>query len=229
MAFTIPRNTASATLAWMENFMSVVLANGAAYGVSVAQTSTWAPLVSAFRAAFNKAGVENRVAVNPAQYTQPNREAMYLARSAAILPLQAAAQVIANNAGISDALKLTAGIAPRNYTRTRLVVPVSHPAISVSGYDVLQHLLSWHVSDFPGVKSLPRGARGVLLSGSVGTTVQSDPEMMGVVGQFARNQFRVPQYSAGDAGKIASYSARWFGSDGQVGPYSPVVSAVIAG
>lgn len=229
MSVSIPRNTASATLAWMEQFLSVVGANSSAYGLTASQVAALTPLVANFRARFNIAGVESGVAVNPGGYTKPNREAMYAARSAALGVCQGYAALIQANSGIADSLKLAAGVVPKNFTRTPLVIPASNPLLVVSSFDVRSHVLSWTVSDTPGVARLPVGARGVMLFGVSSAMVVTDASELPFLGQFTRSSFKTPQWMSGDVGKTAYYAARWFGAREQLGPMSAIVSATVAG
>lgn len=224
---SIPRNTAIATLEWLEAFVATLAANPANYMLQPAQVTALTNLVVLYRQRFDVAGVVNRLAVNPAGYTQPNRAAMYDARAAALEVAGAYATQIQNNPGISDANKLAAGVLPKNFTRTARPVPTSTPLLTIAGYQPRAHDLSWAQSDQPTITRLPIGANAVMLRALVATTPPAQPESMPTVGIMPRALYRTPQWPESLRGQTAYYAAQWMGARGELGPLSPMINAVI--
>lgn len=130
MPVSIPRATLAAQRAWAENFATVTNAAPATYGLTAAQTLNFVILYNAFNSAWQAAGVVAGVAVDPVNYTKPQRAALYAAAIACIDIFSAAAVTIQANTTISDLNKLAAGVTPRNFSRSPLIIPVESPVLS---------------------------------------------------------------------------------------------------
>lgn len=223
---SIPRNTLDAALAWCENFVSVVTTAGpAAYGMTIGELTTSSNLTIAFRTEFDLAGVVGRVAVNPAGYTQPGRAALYSAATACIDTLSDFAVRIQADSSISDATKINAGIAPRNFTRTPRTLPAEAPTLQSKGNT--PGVTTLRAYNSVGGVARPSEANGVQFEKRYATfdsgSGWSEGEWMNVDDPVVANVVTITNPSLETAQRL-DFRARYFGSRGQVGPWSVVLS-----
>lgn len=222
---SIPTSTDSETLSWLENFRDVIVADPTLYGLTAPDATALDVAVDAFRVAYDIAGVNGRMAVNPGGYTQPNRATMYGARNSALSIARPFAVQIQANPGISDEDKLAAGVVPRNFNRTLTFVPQTAPILGFLSAGVGTHLLGFADELTPSSKRKPLGAVAVQLWLGVGTLVTPLNDL-----DFYQQYSRFPaqvNFDPEDAGKLATYAARWVGRRGDVGPWSATLTATV--
>lgn len=222
---SIPTSTDAEALAWLENFAAVVDNDPTVYGLDAPTSADITTAVDQFRIAYDTAGVAARIAVNPSGYTQPNRAAMYAARDAALSLVRPIAVQIQANPGISDEDKLTAGITPRNFTRTKIFVPNTAPLLGFLRAGIGTHLLNFADEMTPAAKRRPLGAIQLQLFVGVGVA-QTPLDNLNFYAAFSRNPVLV-NFDTADAGKLATYAARWVGTRGDVGPWSAALVATV--
>lgn len=224
---TIPSGPTNEIFQWATNFRNTLNTNLPGYGVSPGEAATMTTNMTTFTTAFALAGVVGRTAINPAGYTQPNRDALVVARNTTIAQMRPLANRIRFNPAITDSMKLAAGVMPINLNRSRLIVPNSSPALTVYKRNVLAHVLNFAVSDNLTQKSRPVGATAVLLYGKVSATEITDPTQLMLIGQYTKQGMVTPQFPAADGGKTVYYAARWAGKTSQIGPWSEIISATV--
>jgi len=222
---SIPTGPDSEVLPWCENFNTVFDADPTVYGFTAVESNDVDTVVEAYRDAYDIAGVSGRLAVNPGGYTQPNRAALMSARAAALSVIRPLAVQIQANPGISDEDKLAAGIVPRNFSRTPVLVPETSPVLTFLQAGVGTHLLSFADQLTPSRKTKPFGAIGLQLYRRVATAPSSLDELT-FHSMFSRNAV-LSEFEAPDAGKICTYAARWVGTRGDVGPWSALLMATV--
>jgi hypothetical protein len=222
---SIPTSTDAEALAWLENFAAVIVADPTTYGLDAPTAADVDTAVVAFRDAYDIAGVSGRTAVNPGGYTQPNRADMYASRNAALAVARPIAVQIQANPGISDMDKLTAGIVPRNFNRTKIFVPATSPLLGFLRAGVGTHLLGFADEMTPSSKRKPLGARQIQLFLGIGATITSLGSLRFYAG-YSRFPMQV-NFDPADAGKLATYAGRWVGTRGDVGPWSALLTATI--
>lgn len=222
---SIPTSSDAETLAWLQNFRDQIVDSPITYGLTSADATDLDTAVTAFRDAWDLAGVEGRTAVNPGSYTQPNRAAMYAARNNALSIARPFAVQIQANPGISDEDKLDAGVVPRNFNRNPLFVPSTAPVISFLQAGIGTHLLAFADETTPSSKRKPFGAAALQLFVGLGSGSLPVNDLR-FYQQFSRNP-SVVAFDPGDAGQTATYAARWVGRRGDTGPWSASITATV--
>lgn len=222
---SIPTGPDSEVLPWTENFATVFGASPTTYGFTSVEATDVTTAVENYRDAYDIAGVAGRVAVNPGGYTQPNRAALMSARAAALSVIRPLAVQIQANPGISDEDKLDAGIVPRNFSRTPVLVPETSPVLTFLQAGVGTHLLAFADQLTPSRKTKPFGAIGLQLYRKAAASVSGLDELE-FHAMFSRNAV-LSEFDAADAGKICTYAARWVGTRGDVGPWSALLTATV--
>lgn len=225
---SIPRNTANASLGWGQTFVAGIEAAPGTYFVDAATVAQLRTLVDAYQVSFDAAGVISNIAVDPANYTQPQRAQLATDRTNFLaLASQVAVQIQANN-GVSDANKLAIGVVPRNFTRTPVPAPSSMPVLDITV--MTSGLQQLAIADFntPNSTSKPAGVTASLLYldiTDVGTPgVFANAQLYGV---FTKTPVQV-SFDPGDNGKLATFWSQWVNRKGDAGPVSASVSGVIS-
>lgn len=232
---SIPRNTNAATVAWMLNFAAVITANPAAYGLAAGDATAINNAVNPYDAAWQLAGVTNRIPNDPANRTSPNVAAMNAARATALTVCGNYATIIQSNPNVLDADKLTAGVAPRNFTRTPTYVPATAPAVTILYANPGTMTLAFADSLTPSVKAKPLGATGLQLFRAIEAAPVVSPATAQFYSTFSANRYStlannppIISFDPADNGKVCTFFARWVGKRGDVGPWSAGVHMTIA-
>jgi hypothetical protein len=171
--------------------------------------------------------VTNRIPNNPATRTIPNTAAMDAARTSALAVCSAYAFQIQANPNVLDADKLAIGVAPRNFTRTPLLVPGTAPLLNIQFATAGAHTLTFADSLTPAVKGKPAGAVGIQIFTKIDTVIAPTPASALYNTTASKNPVALA-FDPADSGKIATHFGRWVGKRGDVGPWSTGVSMTIA-
>ena len=221
---SIPRQTLASQRGWAENFVTVVNAAPATYGLSGAQAFNFLTLYNAFNLAFNQAGVIDRVAVDPAGYTQPNRAALYAAANAAMDTMSGAAVAIQADTTISDAAKLAAGITPRNFSRTPQTLPAEAPVLSMGPVVATDAVI--RALNLVGTAQWPVGATSIQFEVGLADISTGSP-VFGAYQSVAAVRSRNYYYMS-ISGSAPSFRvrARYIGRRSQFGPWTAPLTLV---
>jgi hypothetical protein len=148
--------------------------------------------------------------------------------------LRSWASQIRLNPGVSDADKVALGLRLPNNAPTPIPTPATWPVLGIQGYRPLGIQLRYHDSSTPTLKAKPYGAIGGELYVGVSTAPLGSASLCTFQGIFTKN-YPIISFLSGDAGKIATFFARWVtrgaphgSEESQVGPFGPGVSAGIA-
>jgi hypothetical protein len=212
--------TDEGALTWMQNFSSGITANPALYQLMAADATTISSAVTAFATAL-------AVSSNPATRTPVTVATKDDAKTSAEQVCRQYAQMIKLNAGISDPDKIAIGVPPVNTTRSPIPAPSSSPLLDVIGATPGQHTLRFADSGSPDSRKKPFGAMNLQLFRVVGTAPANTPDDADFVGAITKNPVEVG-FDFSEAGKTATYFARWANRRGEVGPWSAPVSMTIA-
>jgi hypothetical protein len=203
-------------LTWMQTFATGIAAAPATYQLTTAAAASISSAVDAYATAYAESqDPALRTTVIVATKDETRNTAEQLCRQYAIL--------IKFNAGISDADKIAIGVRPVNPSRVPIGVPASSPLVSVIGATPGSQTLRFADTATPDKAAKPFGAVTLLLFVAIGEEATSDPAAGRYVGSFTKNPVGVG-FDAADAGKVATYFARWQSRRGEVGPWSGAVS-----
>lgn len=222
---SIPTNTDSALVAWAINFDTVFAANPTNYGSDALVAASVTAATTTLSDLFDLAGVTNRLANNPAGYTKPNRADLMTAKAAYLALVRPLAVLIQANDGVSDMDKVTAGITPRNNTRTPIYAPATAPVLAFLNAGIGTHTLGFADEATPSKKLVPNGAIGLELWSAVGATQTPLADLL-----FNQMSSRWPvtvTWDPAEAGLLATYAARWLGRRGDTGPWSAILTATV--
>jgi hypothetical protein len=208
---------------WMRAFAENIAAAPAEYQLCPADSSSISAAVQRYLEAL-------RVARDPARRTMGTVIAKDDARSAAKHLCRMYAGLIKLNRGIDDASKIAVGVRPINPTKGKIRVPRSSPAVYCIAATPGQHTLrfndSFGNSGPRGGK--PFGATHLQLFRHIGDQRVRDPGLAQFFCAVTRNPIAV-NFAQADAGKVATYFARWQSRRGETGPWSiPVSMHVVA-
>jgi len=205
---------------WMRAFANGIQSAPEAYMLSPANAAHISQIVQGFLDALLVSSSEaTRTKVTVCAKDQKRAVAQRLCRTYAAL--------IKHNLGIDDGLKVAIGVPPLNTSRTPRNVPQSSPQLNVVAATPGMHLLRYRDCGTPNSRAMPFGATQLQLFVAVGERRARSPLVARLCGCFTKNPVKVKHESA-DAGRVATYYARWVSQRGEFGPWSLAASMTIA-
>lgn len=207
---------------WANNFSTLITAGPGTYGLVAADAVTIAAAFASWHTAYQAAiSLATR---GPATVATKNTQRINM-----LAVLRPYAQTISLNAGVSPTNKTALGINPRTSTPTPITAPATNPVLTIDQALTLQHVVRARDSiASPSVKSKPYGVVQMQLFAATSTTPITDPALIPFK-QVTTKSPLIVEWSSGDKGKIAYYTARWATRSGLVGPFSPIASFTVAG
>lgn len=206
---------------WADNFQTVIAANPALYGLVVGDATAITAAFTAWHAAY-------LLAVNPATRTPPAVADKDVQKATALTVWRGYAQVIQNNAGVTNFDKAAAGLTVRATGRTPIPAPATIPVLGFLNATPLQHTLNFKDAATPTTKAKPFGAINMQIFRFVGTVPPTGVDQYAQYGFATKSPF-VIDFNSPDVGKTAYYIARWVTRRGLVGPWSVDISATVLG
>jgi hypothetical protein len=205
---------------WMINLRDVLQADGAAYFVSPPAVTSISAIIDEFVAKL--AVVRTVNGRNPGTTAAKNA-----ARSQAVDACRTLAMQIKMNEGVSDALKIEAGIRPINTNRTPMPPPTEQAVITVLAAMLGSHTLRYLDPEGGESSRKPFGCTNLQINRGIAAEEIEDVAQTAFYDAFRRNPI-ASAFDHADDGKVATYFARWADAKGQVGPWSAPVSLRIA-
>jgi len=130
----------------------------------------------------------------------------------------------------TDAMRVALGITIAKKGHTPVAAPTTHPVLTVEIAGLHQHRISFVDSEKTQSKARPKGAASCELRELVtpsGTPAPIDPEEMPFLANDTRSPY-IAEHAPRDVGKTAHYAGRWSSPTGETGPWSRIVSLIIA-
>lgn len=209
---------------WSANFAALIAASPATYGLTAGDAVNITAADTAWQAAY-------ALAVNPATRTPVTVQAKDTQRIATLTTERSYAQRIANNAGVSPSDKTALGLNPRTNPPTPVPAPATYPLLTVAS-TVTNGIVIRYRDDLaaPSVKAKPFGAVTTQINALVASTgtPTTSVELWPVAGLQTKSPFILPTDPAA-AGKMIGIAARWVTRKGLVGPWGPIITAVVPG
>lgn len=217
----IPAKNA-ALLAWALNFKTLIAANPATYGLMAGDSTTISAQYTTLSTAYT-------LITSPSTKTAATVSAFNTAKVNALAVWRPYAQTISLNAGVSPTNKTALGVNPRTSTPLPITAPTTNPILSAISTSTAGTILRYRDSvASPSVKSKPYGVIAVQLFGNTSATAVTDPTTLTYLGNQTKSPWQQVLGSAA-AGKTAYFAARYVTRKGLVGPWSPIISYVVAG
>lgn len=212
---------------WSNTFQAGIAASPGTYGLAAGDAVSITSAYNTYHDAYLLGGVvqPHSQPVNPATRTPSTVAAKDVAKAAGLIVFRTYAQIIQNNAGVSDMDKSAIGITVRKTSRTPIPAPGTTPLMALVGSTHLQQTLRFADSATPTVKAKPFGALQMELWRGIAVAAITDPTLCDFYGLITKTPFPV-DFMSGDVGKFATYFSRWTTRRGLVGPWS--TSLVIA-
>lgn len=221
---------------WGLNFSTLITASPPTYGLTVPDAVAIQNAYDLYHAAFLVGGSSGNPPTpnNPSTFTRVTVATKNSEKIAAVTLWRTYASQIRLDPGVTNADKLALGLNLPNNTPAPIGVPTTWPLLSIVMAGPLLHELRYADSTTPSSRKKPAGAIGMQLFVAIGVTAATDPVDARFLAQVTANPY-IANFDAGDAGKIATYFARWItrgkaagGSSGLLGPWSAPVSMTIA-
>jgi len=209
---------------WLANFASLITTDPTAYGLVIGDATNIQAQADAFAVAFAASS-------NPATRTAPTVAAKDQARAAAEFVVRPYAMTVNANPAVSDMQRADLGLTIRKLVPTPVPTPTTAPALTlVMATPGVLHL-DYRDSATPDSKKKPYGTIGVELYAAVGLVPAVAPAAADYRLLATKSPVLVP-FDAADAGKLATFYARFITSGGSNGvssrgPWSAQLVAVV--
>lgn len=205
---------------WLVNFDALTAVNFAAYGITSGQATDITNVTAAYVAALT-------AATDPSTRTPATIAAKNTAKADALVLVRPIAQQIKANPAVTDEQRAELGLVIDKFPPTPVPAPLTFPLLDILNATPGIHTIQYRDSETPFSKAKPPGALLMELWQAVGTAPAPDPTTAAFVRSETKCPFQVAQLPE-NAGKIATYFARWVTRTGLVGPWSSGVSLTIA-
>jgi len=220
--------TSSGLDGFAANFSTLISAAPATYGLTAGDATAIATATALYHAAYLLGGTlaGGHTPVTPGSRTPVTVADMRSQQGALVPLLRTYASQIRLDPGVTNAAKLALGLTLPNTTPSPVPAPTSYPLLSLIQATPLTHQFSYKDSLSPVGKAKAPGAIQVQLVGVAQATVPPGPDALGPLPAQTKSPFQVVWPSPAK-GMTASYFARWLTRSGLVGPWSPVLSAIV--
>ena len=209
-------------LAWALNFSGLVTTAPATYGLSSTDAANIAAPVALFQAAM-------ALVTSPATKTAQTVATKNTDRTNMLATIRPYAQQIANNAGVTTAAKIALGVNPKTSTPTPITAPTTSPVLTAQSTSTAGTIIRYRdATASPSVKAKPYGVVAAQIFALPSATAITDPTTLTYQGNFTKSPLTLALGSAA-AGKTVYFAARWITKKGLVGPWSGIISYVVAG
>ena len=206
--------------AWAANFSTKITANPPLYGLTSADAAAIAAPVAAYTAALS-------IVTTPATKTKTTVADKDAARASMLALVRPYAQLVRNNAGVSNEDKLALGLTIPDTSPTPIPAPTTQPVISVPVLTPGTAVLRYADTTSPTSRAKPAGVIGMQLFGSQDATPPVDPADWNFLGIVTTQPYEIDT-SGMDPTKVLNLTARWQTRRGLVGPFAASVQIRIA-
>lgn len=215
-----PRN--ANYIAWAANFATLIAASPATYGLTTGDATTISAENTVLAAAYAKI-------TSPSTKTAATVSAFNTAKVVSLALFRPYAQTISLNAGVSSANKTALGVNPRTSVPTPITAPTTTPVLTIQSTSTAGSILRYRdATASPSVKSKPFGVVQIQIFAETSATPITDPTTLPYLVALTKSPAQVP-LGAEAAGKTGYFAARWITKKGLVGPWSPIISYIVAG
>lgn len=207
---------------WMENFIRTIADAPDVYGFSADDVDHYTRVIGSYLDA-------HRRAKDPDRRTTTTVREKNDARERAVELCRTRAMQIKADPTLTHAQKLAVGIHVDDDILTPVQRPHGIPKIVVLGSPTGGHTIRFLPRDAFGSKAKPKGVTHMLLYAAIGDEPGLGVQHARLLGAYTKQPFDVNYPpGCGVEGKHATYYGRWLTGKGDIGPWSPGASMIIA-
>lgn len=205
---------------WLNAFATLIAADPGKYGLSQSDSD----IITNHNASYEAAYVPVQSASTRTTALVGQKDAV---KAAAIGSVRVYAMIIKANKGVDNEDKLALGINVNDPTPTPIPAPDSSPLLNIVAAFSGEHLIRYADENTPASRRKPHGAVQIQINRKIAHG--ADPVVAGseLVGLFTKQPVSIPQDQV-NAGKTATYFARWVTRTGLFGPWGLPVGMTIA-
>lgn len=201
------------------DFSAKVSATPTAFGLTAADATTEAALVTAYDDAL-------AAATNPATRTPVTVTAKNVAKAGLVANTRSLAARIQANPSVTPEQKVALGLPVHIVGKHPIPAPVTRPVVTVASITELAHAVRIVDESTPTKRAKPYGVAEAAVFTFVGDDPPADIEQWEFKGIAKRSDFLI-HYDPADAGKRAHIRAVWFNPRGEPGPVGEATSAMV--
>jgi hypothetical protein len=205
---------------WLANFSAKTTASPASYGLSSGDASLIKVAVDAWHAAY-------LTAIAPTTRTAPAVAEKRVQKKNVVAVVRGYAGRVRSNSTVSRELQIGLGLKLRSAKGSPVPVPSTQPVLTVRRIDMGSHQMWAADIEAAPRRGKPAWAAGLMVFRAVGEEPTHRPQDAAFLTLVTKTSF-VSTFAHADAGKTASYFARWINAKGELGPWSTASIAAIA-
>ena len=217
----IPRNDADFN-SWQENLVETTDARVTDWGISADDFAALIAAQTVWKNAYALAIIKNNRSSADVQGKEDAREAYETALR------KFNKQWLSNNSRVLNSDRERMGITVKSDTRTRVAKPDTAPVGTIDFSARLQHKIHYGDQATPGRKAKPEGTHGCEIWMKIDGAAPVDETELTYVATATRSPY-TKTFEGKNATKTVYYWLRWVNTRGEVGPWSSVISATVAG
>ncbi len=205
---------------WLNNFSDLITAAPATYGLDAPAAADIAVAVGDWNTAY-------ALVIVPATKTKVTVAAKNAAKVAAVTLCRTYASQIRINPGVLNSDKIALGLNLPNNSPSPIPPPATFPLLAIQSAGPLLHVIRYADNTTPDLRKKPAGAIQMELWRGVGTAVIADPALCSLLALVTKQPYQ-SVFNPADAGKMATYFARWSLRTGGYGPWSASINMTVA-
>lgn len=206
---------------WSQNFADLIDAAPSTYGLQPSDAATIVAANNAWQAAY-------ALAVNPTTRTTVTVADKNTQKIAAVIIFRTYAAQIRLNPGVSNPDKLALGLNLPNNSPSPIPPPPTFPILGIASAGPGQHEIRYADSASPSARKKAANALQMQLVRGVAVAAIADPALCSFLANVTKQPYQSVFTDPADAGKVATYFARWSTRNGELGPWSAGVSMTVA-
>lgn len=205
---------------WLDNFSTLITADPGKYGLDSSDAIVIADHYTNYDVAY-------QVVQAPSTRTSSAVALKDAQKASAVASVRVYAQMIKNNAGVTNEDKITLGLHVNDSTPTPIPQPASAPLLMIQAAFSGEHEIRYADENTPASRRKPPGAMQIQINRTVDTGANPDPTASAMVGLYTKQPIFISQNPM-DVGKTATYFGRWVTRTGLFGPWSLPIAMTVA-
>ncbi|MDR1399725.1 MAG: hypothetical protein LBJ41_07385 [Treponema sp.] len=207
-----------AFLAWVRNFITILLANFAAWGILEADVTVLQGLFTTYETRLTAARSGNRGKVDVSEKNIAKKALMQAIRLFV-------KQHLAWNPAVSQSQQKLLGITVHDDVRTPIPKPQSRPEFNFKVIDIMRIQIDFKDQGSAG-RAVPYGYSGAVFFYTVADTLVTDYDVLLKTALMTHSPW-ILELPPDTQGKVLSGAALWQNKKGEMGPWSEIQSIVI--
>ncbi|MDR0636094.1 MAG: hypothetical protein LBF87_03350 [Treponema sp.] len=208
----------NAFLAWVRNFITILLANFTAWSILEADVTALQGLFATYETKLSVATSSNRGKVDVAEKNIAKQALMHAVRAFV-------KQHLAWNPAVSQSQQTLLGITVHDGVRTSIPKPQTRPEFNYKVLDIMRIQIDFN-DQGNASRAIPYGYSGAVFFYTTAAAPVADYELLAKTALMTHSPW-ILELSPDAQGKVLSGAALWQNRKGEMGPWSEIHSIIV--